>query len=152
MAFDLGDPVYCPGEGVGDVRAILETPDGPVFVIQLRKRNAELRGTEDQLTGRGLRHLIPLHAVDFVLNALRGPDGYAPWDTASWAAQVHCLQTGDPIALACVVRDLAPHSRKLPAAERKAYELARSLLVQEIAASRDVDEAVVEREIDAILR
>ena len=62
------------------------------------------------------------------------------------------IKTGDPLEVAAVLRDLAllKSEKALSFGERKMYDQAHSLIVQEVAVSRDVDEKVINKEIDDI--
>ena len=62
------------------------------------------------------------------------------------------LFRSDPIEVAKVLRDLAllKGDKSLSFGERKMFDQARNLLVQEIAVARDSDEKAVGGEIDAM--
>jgi CarD family transcriptional regulator len=62
------------------------------------------------------------------------------------------IKTGDPLEVAAVLRDLAKlkSEKTLSFGERKMYDQAHSLIIQEIAVAKDVDEKVVKAEVDAI--
>jgi CarD family transcriptional regulator len=79
-----------------------------------------------------------------------------PTDNQTWNRRyreyMNKIQTGDPIEVAKVLRDLAllKADKNLSFGEKKMFDQARSLLVQEIAVAKDSDEATVESEIDEI--
>ena len=62
------------------------------------------------------------------------------------------IKTGDPLEVAAVPRDLAKlkSEKTLSFGERKMYDQAHSLIIQEIAVAKDVDEQVIKTEVDAI--
>jgi CarD family transcriptional regulator len=83
-------------------------------------------------------------------------DWDVPPDKQTWnrrfrqyTAQLH---TGDPIEVSKVLRDLSLLRKKKPLSfgERKMYDKAHTLLVQEIAVTRDIDEETIASEIETI--
>ena len=62
------------------------------------------------------------------------------------------IKTGDPLEVAGVVRDLAlmKRTKNLSFGERKMYDQAHRLLVQEVALAKLVDEEQATGEIDGI--
>ncbi len=62
------------------------------------------------------------------------------------------IKTGDPLEVAAVLRELArlKNEKTLSFGERKMYDQAHSLIVQELAVAKDVDEQVIKDEIEAI--
>jgi CarD family transcriptional regulator len=83
-------------------------------------------------------------------------DKEAPRFDGSWQDQyreyTHRIATGDPLMVAGVLRELhrLGTERALSSGERTMYDQVRSLVVEEVAAVREVEEAVVQAEIDAI--
>ena len=68
--------------------------------------------------------------------------------------QVNKIKTGDPIEVAKVLRDLAimKMEKNLSFGEKKMYDQARGLLVQEISCAKDVEESVIDGELDALFK
>ena len=64
------------------------------------------------------------------------------------------IKTGDLLEVAAVLRDLARlrTEKTLSFGERKMYDQAHSLIVQELAVARDVDEEIIKDEIEAIFK
>jgi RNA polymerase-interacting CarD/CdnL/TRCF family regulator len=62
------------------------------------------------------------------------------------------LETGDPLEVAKVLRDLAilRSEKQLSFGERKMFDQARELLVQEIACARSIDEKAAREEIETL--
>jgi CarD family transcriptional regulator len=102
----------------------------------------------------GMRQVISTDHVEKVYDVLKDRD--VPTDNQTWNRRyreyMNKIQTGDPIEVAKVLRDLAllKADKNLSFGEKKMFDQARSLLVQEIAVAKDSDEATVESEIDAI--
>jgi CarD family transcriptional regulator len=101
-----------------------------------------------------MRTVMDAEKVGRIYEILR--DRESPTDTQTWNRRYReymaKIKTGDPLEVAKVLRDLAlmKVEKNLSFGERKMYDQARSLLVQEISTARDVDEKVVEGEIEAI--
>ena len=102
----------------------------------------------------GMRNVINMTQVTKVYDVLRDRD--VPADTQTWNRRyreyLNKIQTGDPIEVGKVLRDLAllRKDKNLSFGERKMFDQARSLLVQEISVAKDTDEQAIEAELDAI--
>jgi CarD family transcriptional regulator len=89
-----------------------------------------------------------------VYDVLRDRD--VPADTQTWNRRyreyLNKIQTGDPIEVGKVLRDLAllRKDKNLSFGERKMFDQARNLLVQEISVAKDTDEQSIETELDEI--
>jgi len=103
-----------------------------------------------------MRQVIITDHVEKVYDVLKDRD--VPTDNQTWNRRyreyMNKIQTGDPIEVAKVLRDLAllKADKNLSFGEKKMFDQARSLLVQEIAVAKDSDEATVESEIDEIFQ
>ncbi|MBW1878831.1 MAG: hypothetical protein JRJ84_10755 [Deltaproteobacteria bacterium] len=62
------------------------------------------------------------------------------------------IKTGDPLEVAAVLRDLAllRQGKTLSFGERKMFDQAHSLIVQELAVARDANEDLIKEEIEEI--
>jgi CarD family transcriptional regulator len=158
MTFQVGDKAYVPNHGVGFVKEISEVNlDGQVYqmyVIKILDSGLTYSVPLAQVGARGIRAVIPAAAVEKVYDVLR--DKETPADKQTWNRRyreyTHKIQTGDPLQVAAVLRELArlKAEKTLSFGERKMYDQAHSLIVQELAAARDVDEQVIKDEIEAI--
>lgn len=146
MKVKVGDRLYLPWHGVGTVQKVgavvpiceVQLADGRRFAVPV-----------PQLEARGIRPLIHPHHVSIVYRYLGDPAAPARWDERE---RIHRIQTGDPLQLVAVLRDLASRRATHTPEEREQYELARGLLAQEIAAVQGVEVATVIEEIEARLR
>ena len=83
-------------------------------------------------------------------------DKDTPADKQTWNRRyreyMNKIKTGDPLEVAAVLRELArlKNEKTLSFGERKMYDQAHSLIVQELAVAKDVDEQVIKDEIEAI--
>jgi CarD family transcriptional regulator len=92
-----------------------------------------------------------IDAVYVVLGDREKPADKQTWNRR-YREYMNKIKTGIPLEVAAVLRDLAilRSEKTLSFGERKMYDQAHGLIVQEIAVARDVDEAVVKAEIEKI--
>ena len=102
----------------------------------------------------GMRDVISPDHVERVYDILR--DRETPTDNQTWNRRyreyMQRIKTGDLLEIAKVLRDLALMKREknLSFGERKMFDQAKGLLVQEISVARDTEESLVEDEIEQI--
>jgi CarD family transcriptional regulator len=158
MAFEVGDRVVVPNYGVGKIRTVermnIEDRLYEVFVIDILANGMEYRAPVDQAGANGLREIIPMSAVEKVYEVLRDRD--TPADKQTWNRRyreyTNKIKTGDPLEVAAVLRDLArlKAEKTLSFGEKKMYDQAHSLIVQEIAAAKGIDEGLVKSELETL--
>jgi CarD family transcriptional regulator len=158
MQFDVGDKAVVPSHGVGIVKEITKVDmDGEtyeMYVIKILDNGLTYSVPVDNLGANGIREVIPLDAVGKVYEVLR--DRETPADKQTWNRRyreyMNKIKTGDPLEVAAVLRDLArlKSEKTLSFGERKMYDQAHGLIVQEVAVARDVDEQVIKDEIEKI--
>ena len=101
-----------------------------------------------------MRTVMSREHVDKVYEILKDRD--VPTDNQTWNRRyrdyMSKIKTGDPLEVAKVLRDLAllKSEKALSFGERKMFDQARSLLVQEISVAKDHDEKLVGEELDAL--
>lgn len=160
MAFDVGDKAVVPNHGVGIIREISTVEmDGDaykMYIIKILDNGLTYSVPVDNLGINGIRDIIPESAVEGVYDVLR--DRETPADKQTWNRRyreyTNKIKTGDPLEVAAVLRDLArlKAEKTLSFGERKMYDQAHSLIVQEVAVARDVDEQVIRDEIEEIFK
>ncbi len=158
MEFKVGDKAVYPAHGVGVIAAIENVAwDGNTqafYVMKILDNGMTIRIPVGNVEAIGMRRVISQEHVDKVYEILRDRD--VPADNQTWNRRyreyMNRIKTGDPLEVAKVLRDLAllKQEKTLSFGERKMFDQARTLLVQEIAVARDVEEKLVESEIDAI--
>tara|TARA_Y100000589_G_scaffold293877_1_gene299152 strand:+ start:697 stop:1185 length:489 start_codon:yes stop_codon:yes gene_type:complete len=159
MGFKVGDKAVVPTLGVGIIKEIQtlsmdEIGDQDYFVIKILYNGLTYKVPVNNTEANGIREVIPSTAVEKVYDVLR--DRETPTDKQTWNRRyreyMNKIKTGDPLEVAAVLRDLAllKSEKALSFGERKMYDQAHSLIVQEVAVSRDVDEKVINKEIDDI--
>jgi len=158
MAFTIGDKAVYPAHGVGIIKDIenleMEGQVYRTYVLKILDNGMTIKVPVDNADAIGLRDIIPEDAVDKVYEVLRDRD--APADKQTWNRRyreyMNKIKTGDPLEVAAVLRDLAllKVEKTLSFGERKMYDQAHSLIVQELAVARDVDEQEIKTEIESI--
>jgi CarD family transcriptional regulator len=158
MDFKVGDKAVYPGHGVGVIKGV-ETSDydgirQTMYVLKILDNGMTIRVPVQNASALGMRGVISLVQVDKVYEVLRDRD--VPTDNQTWNRRyreyLNKIQTGDPIEVAKVLRDLAllRMDKNLSFGERKMYDQAHSLLVQEISVAKDTDEKTIQDEIGQI--
>jgi CarD family transcriptional regulator len=156
--FNVGDKAVYPAHGVGVIKGIeLQTLDGKeyrFYVLKILDNGMTILVPIVSADANGMREIIPPDAVDKVYEVLR--DRSSPADKQTWNRRYReymtKIKTGDPLEVAAVLRDLAllKTEKQLSFGERKMYDQAHSLIVQELAVAKDVDEAIIKKEIEGI--
>ena len=158
MEFKVGDKAVYPAHGVGVIKGI-ETPDfdeirQTFYVLKILDNGMTIMVPVNNASAIGMRPVINLIQVEKVYEILRDRD--VPTDNQTWNRRyreyMNKIQTGDPIEVGKVLRDLAllRGDKNLSFGERKMYDQAHSLLVQELSVAKDCDEKSIEAEIEAI--
>jgi CarD family transcriptional regulator len=158
MDFKVGDKAVYPAHGVGVIKGI-ETQDfdevrQTFYVLKILDNGMTIMVPVNNASAIGMRPVINMIQVKKVYDILRDRD--VPTDTQTWNRRyreyMNKIQTGDPIEVGKVLRDLAllKHDKNLSFGERKMFDQALSLLVQELSVAKDCDEKSIEAEIEEI--
>lgn len=158
MEFKVGDKAVYPGHGVGVIQAV-ETIDigderATMYVLKILDNGVTVRVPIQNAGALGMRNVISKEQVAKVYTVLKDRD--VPADNQTWNRRyreyTNKIQTGDPLEVGKVLRDLAllRTTKNLSFGERKMYDKASTLLIQEIAVAMDTDEATIRTEIDTI--
>ncbi|MBM4393890.1 MAG: CarD family transcriptional regulator [Deltaproteobacteria bacterium] len=158
MQFNVGDKAVYPAHGVGIIRDVVtKDMDGEKFtfyVLKILDNGMTISVPVDNARSIGMRSVISSEQIDKVYEILRDRD--VPTDNQTWNRRyrdyMSKIKTGDPLEVAKVLRDLAllKADKPLSFGERKMFDQARGLLVQEISVARDLDETLVGQELDDI--
>ena len=160
MEFKKGEKAVYPAHGVGVISDI-ETVDfdgseQTFYVLDIVENGMTIRVPIENVEAIGMRAVISAKHARKVYDILRDRD--VPADNQTWNRRyreyMNRIKTGDPLEVAKVLRDLAllRHDKTLSFGERKMFDQARSLLVQEISVARSVEEQEIQDEIDEIFR
>lgn len=148
-AFSIGQPVVYPQQGLGIVQAIRErVKDGQsirYYAIYLEQADMTLLIPVDRAREMGVRSIV---SRDEAMKAINSMSGRAESLPADWKLRYQrnqdLIRTGTIGAIAKVVQSLYHRSKvkELPVQERKLYENALELLIDEscYALKKDKDE------------
>ncbi len=160
MEFNVGDRAVYPGHGVGVIQAIetidLEGATATMYVLKILDNGMTIKVPIQNAQALGMRNVINMVQVKKVYDVLKDRD--VPADTQTWNRRyreyLNKIQTGDPIEVGKVLRDLAllRHTKNLSFGERKMYDQASTLLIQELAVAKDVTEQDIRDELEKIFK
>ena len=158
LQYKVGQQLVYPLQGVGQVRNIEERPfrDQTLlyYVVYLEVSDMTIMVPVDKADELGIRAIVPRTEARGALTLI-GED-YEPIPTdwkLRYQMNLDLLKAGSVSDIATVVRALYHRSRikELPILERKLYDSARSLLVDELSFSLGKDKAKVEELINSRL-
>jgi len=160
MEYNVGDRAVYPGHGVGVIQAIetidLEGASATMYVLKILDNGMTIKVPIQNAQALGMRNVINMVQVKKVYDVLKDRD--VPADTQTWNRRyreyLNKIQTGDPIEVGKVLRDLAllRHTKNLSFGERKMYDQASTLLIQELAVAKDVTEQDIRDELEKIFK
>lgn len=160
MAFKVGEKAVYPAHGVGVIKEIqtleMEGQTYELYVLKILDNGMTIKVPVTNADAIGMREVIPKNAVKKVYEVLQ--DRSKPADKQTWNRRyreyMQKIKTGDPLEVAAVLRDLAllKQGKTLSFGERKMYDQAIALIVQEVAVAKDVDETQVKGEIEEIFK
>ena len=157
--FSAGDFVVYPTHGVGKIVGIEEQEiaghELQLFVIKFETEKMTLRVPIEKAKGAGLRRLSSRQQMELAVSTLRGRSrvNRAMWSRRAqeYAAKIN---SGDPISIAEVVRDLHRHGGQPDQSysERQIYESALERLVRELAAVEKIDRIAATQRLEEMLQ
>lgn len=157
--FSAGDFVVYPTHGVGKIVGIEEQEisghELQLFVIKFETEKMTLRVPIEKAKVAGLRRLSSRQQMELALSTLRGRSrvNRAMWSRRAqeYAAKIN---SGDPISIAEVVRDLHRHAGQPDQSysERQIYESALERLVRELAAVEKIDRIAATQRLEEMLQ
>ena len=158
MEFKVGDKAVYPSRGVVVVTAVetmeVEGFRGQMYKLKILDNGPSSSVPVQNVQQLGMRRIISAEQVDKVYEILRDRD--VPADNQTWNRRYReykdKINTGDLMDAGQVLRDLAllKAKKNLSFGERKMYDEASTLLIQEIAVARDLDEKLIRTEIEQI--
>jgi CarD family transcriptional regulator len=158
MRFNIGDKAVVPALGVGVITEIktmtISGESEEYYVIKILDNGLTYSVPCERTEENGIREVMSVDAIDSVYEVLR--DREKPADKQTWNRRyreyMNRIKTGEPLEVAHVLRDLAilRSEKTLSFGERKMYDQAHGLIVQEVAVARDIDEDVVKAELEKL--
>jgi len=157
--FDVNDFVVYPTHGVGKITAVEDQEVAgmslSLFVIDFDKEKMTLRVPVNKAETSGMR---PLSSPDKMKSALTTLKGRARVKRTMWSRRAQeyeaKINSGDPISIAEVVRDLHRGSGQPEQSysERQIYEAALDRLARELAAVEGLDEEQATERLEKYLK
>jgi CarD family transcriptional regulator len=158
--FEINAKAVYPAHGVGVIQKIetfqMEGQDYQFYVLKILDQGMTIRVPVENAENVGMRTVIEEGKIEEVFEVLKDREVTA--DKQTWNRRyreyMNKIKTGDPLEVAAVLRDLAllKLEKTLSFGERKMYDQAYGLIVQEIAVARDTDEDAVKEEVDIIFQ
>jgi CarD family transcriptional regulator len=156
--FQIGDKAVYPGHGVGVIEAIeskqISGKEQIFFILRIVDNGMTIMIPRDNVEAVRLREVIRKIDVSKVIHILKDRDVIL--DNQTWNRRyreyMEKINTGSIYEIAEVLRDLhlLKAEKELSFGERKIMDVAKNLLVKELAIARDVKESDVLREIRSI--
>lgn len=157
--FNVGDMAVYPRQGVAEILGI-ETLEiagftNKYYVLRCLDSEKKIRVPVTNAEQVGLRNLVSPKEIEEVLDTLRATE--IAIEEPNWNRRyrryVDKIQSGDLDDVAQVLRDLhlTRHDKQLSYGERRVYEMAMQLLVQELAVAQDLEEETVQAQVEQLL-
>ena len=157
IMFKIGDRAVYPAQGVGVVENIEsrefcgQTHD--FYILRIIDNDMTIMVPVGNANQVGLRTLISKDKVETIYNVLEEKQ-IGALAIASWSRRQReyndKIKTGDPIDVAEVLRELylIKEEKELSYGEKKVLELARRLLVKELALAEGIEEDMVTERLE----
>ncbi len=156
--FQIGDKAVYPGHGVGVIEAIemkqISGKEQSFYILRIVDNGMTIMIPEDNVKAAKLRTVIRKIDVSKVIQILKDHD--VTIDNQTWNRRyreyMEKINTGSIYEIAEVLRDLhlLKTEKELSFGERKIMDVAKNLLVKELAIARNVKETDILREIKTI--
>lgn len=156
--FKVGEKAVYPGHGVAEIigleRREISGAAMEFYVLRVLENDMKVMVPKRNAANVGLRRLVTDEQIQEVYEVLsrRGEK----ISTATWNRRhreyMEKIKTGSLPAIASVMRDLCllRGDKDLSFGERKMLDTARTLLVQELALAKGVDEGAMAEELEAL--
>lgn len=156
--FRVGDMAVYPAHGVGKIDSIetreISGDEQKFYILKIMDNGMTIMVPTGNGRKVGLRGVIGQSEVDIVYDILKERD--IAIDNQTWNRRyreyMDKIKTGSIYEVAEVLRDLSTlrYQKELSFGERKMLDLARTLIVKELAVAQSMDEDEVEESIDDI--
>ncbi len=156
--FHIGDKAVYPGHGVGVIEAIerkqISGKEQIFYMLRIVDNGMTIMIPQDNVEAVRMREVIRKLDVSKVIHILKDRD--VTVDNQTWNRRyreyMEKINTGSIYEIAEVLRDLhlLKTEKELSFGERKIMDVAKNLLVKELAIARNVKESDILREIKTI--
>lgn len=158
-AFNVGDMAVYPAQGVTEITGIetleISGVTNRFYVLRCLNSEEKIRVPVAKVDHVGLRSVVDPVEVDRVFECLQATRLVVeePNWNRRYRRYVEKIKTGSLLEIAHVLRDLhlTRADKQLSYGERRVFETARELLVQEIAVARATTEDEIAARIDTFL-
>lgn len=159
MLFSVGDKAVYPAQGVGIIEAI-ETKEFSgqrhnFYVLRICDSDMTIMVPTANAEQVGMRSLVDKDNVQKVYDILQNTDALAG-TISSWSRRqreyTEKIKSGDLLEVATVLRELylIGAGKELSYGEKKVLELARRLVVKEVAFAEGVEEAQICSRVEGV--
>ncbi|OGP14519.1 MAG: CarD family transcriptional regulator [Deltaproteobacteria bacterium RIFCSPLOWO2_02_FULL_50_16] len=158
--FKEGDMAVYPAHGVGEVKGIetreISGEKHKFYILKILDNGMTIMVPKGNVKSVGLREIINGDEVEEVFEILKERD--VTVDTQTWNRRyreyMDKIKTGSVYEIAEVLRDLSllKFEKELSFGERKMLDMARNLLVRELAVATGQEEAEIFQEIQKIFK
>ncbi|MGB0645911.1 MAG: CarD family transcriptional regulator [Bradymonadia bacterium] len=159
MTFSVGDKAVYPVQGVTEILGIEDVEisgfTSRVYILRRLDSDDTIRVPVANVERVGLRPLVGEEQIADVLDVLAADEIVV--DEPNWNRRyrryLEKIQSGNLADVAQVLRDLhlTRQDKQLSYGERRVYDMAQDLLVQELSVAQESDEESVRGEIEQIL-
>ena len=156
--FHIGDKAVYPGHGVGVIEAIeikrISGKEQSFYILRFVDNGMTIMVPEDNVKSAGLRTVIRKIDARKVIGILK--DREVTLDNQTWNRRyreyMEKINTGSIYEIAEVLRDLhlMKAEKELSFGEKKIMDMAKTLLVKELAIAKDVKETEILRDLRSI--
>ena len=155
--FKPGQYVVCPAHGVGVVSGIetqnIAGAELTVLVIVFDKSKMTVRLPINTLNSKNIRNLCSKEEMDEAIKCLKGPTKVRKMMWSRRAQEYESkINSGDPVAIAEVVRDLHRTATQPEHSYSEIYQEALDRLMREYAAVAKIDERQAKTELEKVLQ
>ncbi len=158
--FKIGDRAFYPAQGVGVVESIEAREfcgqKHDFYILRIIDNDMTIMVPVNNARQVGLRTLISKDKIDSIYNVL-GEKQTRAASMASWSRRQReyndKIKTGDPVDVAEVLRELylIKEAKELSYGEKKVLELARRLLIKELAIAEGIGEETVTQRVEKMV-
>ena len=148
MSFKIGDKAVYPAHGVGVIEGIEAREIAGIkqkfYVLKIMENGMTIMVPTSNADNIGMREVIAADKIHQVYDILQEDD--VKLDSQTWNRRYReymgKIKTGSVFEVAKVLRDLSiiKHTKSLSFGERKMFDIAKSLLVKELAVSKNEPE------------
>jgi CarD family transcriptional regulator len=150
--FKVGDIVVYPAHGVAEVESVedreISGSSLPFFILKILDTQMTVMVPVANVKNVGIRELIDKKGIEQVMDILKQRSVHV--DNQTWNRRyreyMEKIKSGSAFEIAEVLRDLniLKRGKELSFGERKMYDTARNLLVNEISISKKIDKKEAE--------